>query len=162
MVQVQEYRRALQRIRDSARLLAETPPAGPNRLKKIDALLGALLRSGCTPREAVEASYHLNNLVVGFAADIARADAWFDRTGMTAADLTKLKQDFARALRVDLYPNLAPMADLAGFPDPDPTFKFGVDLLLDGLAARVASRSAPRVKARRDHHPPSRRGRHDG
>ena len=143
---VNAYRAVLRGIRDGARLLAETPPAGPNRLKKIDAMLGAMLASGCAPREAAEAAYHLNNLVVGFVADEERADDWTRRSGMSAADVAKWKRAFVQSLASDEYPNLAPMAEMIATDDPEATFAFGINLLLDGLEARVTKRrgSKPR------------------
>lgn len=146
MANVMAYRAVLRGIRDGARLLAETPPAGPNRLKKIDAMLGAMLASGCALREAAEAAYHLNNLVVGFAADEERADDWTRRTGMSAADTAEWKRTFARSLASDEYPNLGPMAEMVATDDPEATFAFGINLLLDGLESRVGKRRSSRPR----------------
>lgn len=138
--QVREYHRVLRQTRDGARLLAETPPAGPNRLRKIDELLGAMLDSGCAPKEAAEACYHLNNLIVSHAADEERAAEWIRRAGIDAADLAERKRAFTRMLSADVFPNLAVMADFAGSDDPDALLAFGVDLLLDGLESRIVRR----------------------
>lgn len=136
--QLREYHASLRRVRDAARVIAETPPAGRNRLKKIDALLGAVLASGCSQKEAADTCYHLNNLVVGYAADQERAAAWTARAGISDDDLAERKRAFTAMLSVDEFPNLAVMAEFAGSDDPDKVFWFGIDLLLDGLEAHVA------------------------
>ncbi|MCW5696165.1 MAG: TetR/AcrR family transcriptional regulator C-terminal domain-containing protein [Bauldia sp.] len=149
IAQLREYHASLRRIRDAARVLAETPPAGRNRLKKIDALFGAVLASGCSPKAAADACYHLNNLVVSYAADQERAAAWTERAGISEADLAERKRAFTRMLSVDEFPNLAVMAEFAGSNDPDAVFWFGIDLLLDGLEAHVAAaRGEPAVESR--------------
>ena len=75
--------------RDAARVLAATMPAGPHRLRAIDALLGVLRRAGFTPADVVDLSYLFNAYVVGFMLDqdlgsqsaptrLAAVDAPFD------------------------------------------------------------------------------------
>ena len=46
-----EYRRVARSHRDAARVLAATPPAGPERLRRIEAQLDLLRRAGFRPAE---------------------------------------------------------------------------------------------------------------
>ena len=70
---LEEGARNLRRValshRDAARILAATMPAGPYRLRMIDALLGLLLRAGFAPEDVVDLSYLFNAYVVGFMLD---------------------------------------------------------------------------------------------
>src|SRR5215831_1925121 len=59
-------RRGLLAHRDAARVLASTPPAGPRRLRHVEAVLRILRAAGLSDRDATYAAYHLNNLVTEF------------------------------------------------------------------------------------------------
>jgi AcrR family transcriptional regulator len=65
--------RTLRRIalshRDGTRVLAATMPAGPHRLRAIDALLGLLRRIGFAPADVADLSYLFNAYLVGFILD---------------------------------------------------------------------------------------------
>src|SRR5215831_16089586 len=65
-------RRGLLAHRDAARVLASTPPAGPRRLRHVEALLRILRAAGLKEQDAARAAYHFNNLVTEFAADEGR------------------------------------------------------------------------------------------
>src|SRR5579872_4152407 len=56
-------RRGLLAHRDAARVLASTPPAGPERMRHIEAVLRILKTAGLSDRQAARAAYHLNNFV---------------------------------------------------------------------------------------------------
>jgi hypothetical protein len=132
-------------VRDGARLLAEAPPAGPNRLQKIDEMMGAILASGCTPEDAVNAAYHLNNLVVGFAADEERAEQW-GRSGHGPESEAERERHFAAMLDVERYPNLQPLAKFSWGHNWEDTLRFGIDVFLDGFEARIkAAKRARRL-----------------
>src|SRR4051812_10655554 len=81
------YRQALLSHRDGARLLAETWPAGPARLRQIEALLGLLVSAGFSPQDAIRASYHFNNLVTEFVADEARMTTAARAMGASQSEL---------------------------------------------------------------------------
>src|SRR5579864_3975430 len=65
-------RRGLLAHRDGARVLASTPPAGPRRLRHVEAVLRILRAAGLKDRDAAWTAYHLNNVVTEFAADEGR------------------------------------------------------------------------------------------
>ena len=68
-----EGARNLRRIasshRDAARVLAATMPAGPHRLRAIDAVLGLLRQAGFPPDDAADLGYLFNAYLVGFMLD---------------------------------------------------------------------------------------------
>src|SRR5258706_7717600 len=69
---VRSYRRGLLAHRDAARVLANSGPFGPRRLRLIEVSLGVLRSAGLSERDAARAGYHMNNFVTEFVADEAR------------------------------------------------------------------------------------------
>ena len=126
-------RRGLLAHRDAARVLAATPPFGPRRLRHIEALLKTLRDAGLSSREAARAGYHANNFVTEFAADEARFAAFSAAPGSNRRKvLAQARQAFKSLPRAE-YPTLVSMADDLTFDDQDELFRFGVDLLLNGI-----------------------------
>ncbi len=68
-----QYRKVLIAHRDGARLLAATPPAGPNRMRLLEQVLQVLANAGFSSAEIAEASFVLNTYIVGVRAG---RDAW--------------------------------------------------------------------------------------
>ncbi len=140
-----EERRGLRQVRDGARLLAEAPPAGPKRLERIDAMMAAILASGCTAEDGVNAAYHLNNLVVGFAADEDRADEWGRREPGPRSEADR-ERIFAGMLDTERYPNLQPLVKFSWGRNWEDTLQFGIDVFLDGFEKRIkATKRARRL-----------------
>ena len=126
-------RRGLLAHRDAARVLANTPPVGPRRLKHIEAVLRTLRAAGLTDRDATRAAHHLNNFVTEFAADEARFAAYAAAPGSSRRKiLTEARRHF-KSLPVDEYPTLVALADHLVDDRPDEAFQFGIDLCLRGL-----------------------------
>src|SRR6516165_2969995 len=73
--QLEAAGRALRQLarahRDAARILAETTPSGPNRLRAIDTLLGVLRGAGFSPEDTADAAYVFNSYVIGYLLDEA-------------------------------------------------------------------------------------------
>lgn len=114
-----------------APLLAARPPLGPAAQRIVERLLSSLARAGLGPREAAQALQLLVTLTLGTLGDATRTDA-----GLSASR----QQHVVRALRAD--PGQAPLsaaaaAFLARNDDVD-HFAFSVDVVLTGLAQRVA------------------------
>jgi TetR/AcrR family tetracycline transcriptional repressor len=130
-------RRGLLAHRDGARVLASTPPAGPRRLRHVEALLRILHGSGLSARDAARGGYHLNNFVTEFAADEARFAAFAGRPGATRRGVfAELRRQF-KALPREEFPTIVALADDLTEDAPDALFQFGVDLLLRGLERMV-------------------------
>lgn len=128
-------RRGLLAHRDAARVLANTPPAGPRRLRHIEALLRILRTAGLKGRDAVRAAYHLNNVVTEFAADEARFAAFAARPGASRRKmLAEVRRQF-KSLPPEEYPTIVALADHLTEDDQDALFQFGIDMFLRGVSA---------------------------
>ena len=127
-------RRGLLAHRDAARVLASTPPAGPRRLRHIEAVLRTLRAAGLSERDSARAAYHLNNFVTEFAADEARFAAY-----AAAAPGSSRRKMFAEARRQfktlpkDDYPTIVALADALTEDAQDDLFQFGIDMCLRGI-----------------------------
>lgn len=128
-------RRGLLAHRDAARVLANTPPVGPRRLRHIEAVLRVLRATGLRDRDAARAAYHLNNFVTEFAADEARFAAFASAPGSSRRKvLAEARKQFASLSRDD-YPTIVAMADHLTEDAQDDLFQFGIDMCLRGIQA---------------------------
>jgi TetR/AcrR family tetracycline transcriptional repressor len=126
-------RRGLLAHRDAARVLANTPPVGPRRLRHIEAVLRVLRAAGLRDRDAARAAYHLNNFVTEFAADEARFTAWSSSPGSSRRRiLAEARKHFA-SLPKDTYPTIVALAGPLTEDAQDELFQFGVDVWLLAL-----------------------------
>jgi AcrR family transcriptional regulator len=132
-------RRGLLAHRDAARVLANTPPVGPRRLRHIEAVLRVVRTSGLSDRDTARAAYHLNNFVTEFAADEARFTA-FARGSTRRTLLAEARRQF-KALSRDEYPTVVALADHLTEDAQDALFQFGVDMCLRGIEAMAAERT---------------------
>jgi TetR/AcrR family transcriptional regulator, tetracycline repressor protein len=127
-------RRGLLAHRDAARVLASTPPAGPRRLRHIEAVLRILRLTGLNDRDAARAAYHLNNFVTEFAADEGRFATFAAQPGMTRRKvLAEVRRQF-KSLGEE-YPTIVALADALTEDAQDALFQFGIDLHLRGIQA---------------------------
>ena len=132
-------RRGLLAHRDAARVLASTPPAGPQRLRHIEAVLHILRSAGLNDRDAARAAYHLNNFVTEFAADEARFATFTAQPGVTRRRVfAEMRRQF-KSLPREEYPTIVALADALTEDAQDALFQFGIDLHLRGIQA-LASR----------------------
>jgi TetR/AcrR family transcriptional regulator, tetracycline repressor protein len=126
-------RRGLLAHRDAARVLANTPPVGPRRLKHIEQVLRALRAAGLTDRDAAHAAYHLNNFVTEFVADEARFAAFASRPGSSRRKLLADARRQFTSLPAQDYPTIVALADYLAGDAQDELFQFGIDMCLRGL-----------------------------
>ncbi len=145
-------RRGLLAHRDAARVLANSPPVGPRRLKHIEAVLRILRTAGLADRDAARAAYHLNNFVTEFAADEARFAAYASAPGFSRRKLLVDARKHFASLSKDEYPTIVALADHLTEDAQDELFQFGVDMCLRGIQALSAhdlqARSGRRSSAR--------------
>jgi TetR/AcrR family transcriptional regulator, tetracycline repressor protein len=132
-----EYRRVLLRHRDAALLLASTLPVGPNRLRLAEGMLGTLLAAGFGPATVARASLLFTDYVTNFVVEEGRAMAMTAEFATNPGDGPNSFAAWFAALPEDEYPNLAALAPQLTDTDADERFRFGVKLLLDGLAAQT-------------------------
>jgi TetR/AcrR family transcriptional regulator, tetracycline repressor protein len=126
-------RRGLLAHRDAARVLANTPPVGPRRLKHIEAVLRTLRAAGLKDRDAARAAYHLNNFVTEFAADEARFAAFASSPGSSRRRILAEARRQFRSLPNDEYPTIVALADHLTEDAQDDLFQFGIDMCLRGV-----------------------------
>jgi TetR/AcrR family tetracycline transcriptional repressor len=145
------YRRRLLAHRDAARLLAETSPVGPRRLRHIETVLSCLRSAGLRRRDAARVAHHLNNFVTEFAADEARYAAAAAAMGGTRGTLLASARAHFRALPRDEFPTIVELADELVCDDADGLFELGLRVWLRAvaeLAEAPGSRRARRASAR--------------
>jgi TetR/AcrR family tetracycline transcriptional repressor len=128
-------RRGLLAHRDAARVLANTPPVGPRRLKHIEAVLRALRAAGLKDRDAARAAYHLNNFVTEFAADEARFAAYAATPDVGRREILAEARRQFKSLPANEYPTIVALADHLTEDAPDELFQFGIDMCLRGIQA---------------------------
>lgn len=128
------------------------PPAGPNQLGWLEAVLGPLSRAGLADDELVSAALFLLGAVRQIAALAIGTVAARRAAGVTSAEA---EADFEAGLREfvppDRFPVLARLARSGGFnadgelSERDAAggfdMRFGVRLVLDGIEAYVKSRT---------------------
>jgi AcrR family transcriptional regulator len=139
-----ENRRVLLAHRDAARVLMQTPPFGPNRLRLIDLGLQALLAAGFDGAMILRAGRLLNDYVTssvleeGAEGDMAAKGMGDGDASIEGVEATT-QRHFA-ALPADTYPGLAAVATYAADPDFDARFRFGMQVLFDGLEQQLAAK----------------------
>ncbi|TVT05538.1 TetR family transcriptional regulator [Amycolatopsis bartoniae] len=118
------YRAALLRHRDGAAVVAGTYAAEPNTLAVAEALLTALLESGCAEADAAWTLWTIVYFTLGLVAEEQNAPAAKDE--LTAAATTGAYPALARTLH-----------HLTGGSFAD-RHEFGLDLILQALRARTS------------------------
>jgi TetR/AcrR family transcriptional regulator, tetracycline repressor protein len=127
-----ETRRILLAHRDAARVLAASgAPTGPNRLRLVEVSFGVLMRAGFTPADTAFAGYLLNDFVTLFVAEEAALADQARETDSEAA------HNWVAMLPADQYPNLIAAAGTLTGADAEERFRFGMEVLLDGLELRL-------------------------
>ena len=134
-------RRGLKAHRDAARLLAITPPFGPNRLRHIESVLRTMRKAGLSPRNAARAAYHCNNFVTEFAADEARFAVRAHEPGGGRRKVFAEARKFFQSLPPDEFPTVVELAGDLTEDDSDALFEFGLDLWLRGLEKWIPRKS---------------------
>ncbi|HMG50510.1 MAG TPA: TetR/AcrR family transcriptional regulator C-terminal domain-containing protein [Inquilinus sp.] len=122
-----QFRRALLAYRDGARIHAGTRPV-PAEFTAVESEVAGLCALGFSPADALRTEIAIGRYVLGWVleeqADTADA-AEREAERMAPADLAP-------------YPLLAQGMEGLRQGDPDAEFEFGLGLMLDGIAARLA------------------------
>lgn len=131
-------RAALLRRRDLTLLLTARLGQGPAALPSLDRALGIFLRAGFPPRDAARANHALGAYVSGSctweAVGLAGAVDPAERAKRAASAAEGLA-----ALPADAYPYVAATAGELFAGTADDRFEYGLTVLLDGFAARLAA-----------------------
>jgi AcrR family transcriptional regulator len=120
---------------DLTRASLASIPTGPNRLRVIEGLL-AILRAAGFPDQL--AAWAVDRLQIYIDADVYEGALYAARIrqGLDVDAYLSSIRDYFRRLPADRFPVIASMADTI-LADSDPRFEFGLELLLEGLAARL-------------------------
>lgn len=110
------------------RLATELVVPGPNLMRWYDAALSAVDGVGLTPSEMVS----LVDGVDAYTRGVARS---------AIGEVSALPDPPPDLHGPAPYPTLVRLAEAGAFGDPDATFEFGLQRLLDGVAALIASRA---------------------
>ena len=110
------------------------PNPGPATLRHHDAVIGCLRKAGFTIHMTAHAFSVLDSYIYGFAQQQQNL------TYTTSEEATVIAENILRQLPADDYPHLAEMivehALQPGY-DYGEEFKFGLDLILNGLERRL-------------------------
>jgi AcrR family transcriptional regulator len=137
--QLRTYARHAQRVwarhADITRASLASIPTGPNRLRVIEGLLALLRAAGFSDQLA---AWAVDRLQIYIDADVYEGALYAAKIkqGFEVADYLSSIRDYFRRLPADRFPVIVSMADTI-VADSDERFEFGVELLLDGLAARL-------------------------
>lgn len=121
----------LGRHRNAAPLLAQRIPLGPNAMALRERALALLLGRGFSPELAVGAYTTISRHVLGFAMQLGESTA--SERDREAADVSAQIHE----LDARRFPATAAVADLMPVP-VEKEFEFGLDLIIEGLAAARA------------------------
>jgi AcrR family transcriptional regulator len=113
-------------------------PTGPNRLRIADRVLAILVMAGFPAQTAAWAGDRLQNYI-----DADAYEGWLHTARNKAGlenddDYNDSIRDYFKKLPADRFPVVSSMADELMSGDGDERFEFGLDLIIDGLAARLA------------------------
>ncbi len=138
---VRENRRVLVRHRDAARVLADTVPTGPNRLRLAEIMLGTLREAGFSRRAAVRAAFLLTDYATYFVAEESRfTRAAEQRSSSEEEELARACRYFESLPREE-YPLAVELASYLTDQDSEGRFEFGLRVLLDGLESGPAKKA---------------------
>jgi TetR/AcrR family tetracycline transcriptional repressor len=125
----QQLRDYYRRFRDITRLAPQGLWVGPNMLAQLEAALGLFREAGLSPRDAAYAV----NMLSSFVFQWARAEADFSaERAEFLASAANAPSDPSR------YPNVAASLEFLLEWDPDRAFAFRLDVMIEGLEARIA------------------------
>jgi len=134
-------RRAILRHRDIVQLSIGRIPMGPNALRMSERVL-AILRSGNVPDElAVQSYLLLISVVNGFTLDEAGYDQQAPAGAPAMDEAAQMVQTYFSSLPDEQFSNLKELAEHFAMTDQDARFDLLIDLFVDGIAARAASKS---------------------
>lgn len=120
-----------------------TPPAGPNSLAWIEQAVAALQGTGLSPGECVG--------IVGVVSSYTMGEARMAYDATNAAERGEPTYDYAAVLRAVAdevtYPHVHNAAWSGELDDPpdaaaDESFRYGLEMILDGVATRIAEASS--------------------
>lgn len=118
-----------------AQVVLRTPaPTGPNALTVTEAMLSILRAAGLPDREV---AFAVDVIALFATAAAMELSADFGLGDEQRAERIRQVEQYFAALPADRFPTLVSMLPVLSQGDYRERFEFGLDLLLDGLAARA-------------------------
>jgi AcrR family transcriptional regulator len=138
-----EVHRVLAAHADVARAALANIPSGPNSLRIGEFVFGLMIDAGMTPRQASLSMDRLSLYVVGDAYEGSLHYARMRAAGHRSKEeyfetFSGQISGYYRALPQERFPHLARFVDDLIADDGETRFHYGLDLLLDGMEARMA------------------------
>lgn len=127
-----EMRGALQSRRDGARVFAGTYVTTPNVMRVGEMMMAPLREAGADTRLASWGAFSVLYFVLGFVME----ESGLAPDAIPAAELEQRTTSFL-VHALTMFPHLHAARQDIFNPDFDSRFQFGLDLMLDGLAARL-------------------------
>lgn len=132
----------------AAALVITRPETGPNALRVLDRILGFLDLAGLGAAEAVQVSQALTRSILSLVALEATMLPGLGPAGH--AELTARARGEIEALPREEFPYIAAAAPyLAGPYEPRRSFEVGLELLRDGITARLTQARDPQLPVTR-------------
>lgn len=129
-------------------LVDQRPMLGANALRLVEAALGIFRDAGFSDADAAYAYFTVSNYVVGFCAWQTANVRVASRPELERREIATMMLEYAAKLPADRYPNLVATAPQMFGGGLDERFAFGLDCLVDGLAARLEKSGADSRQAR--------------
>lgn len=120
-----------------AALVIEKVPVGPNALIVRERMLARLLDDGFSPARAARVYATVARLAVGFAAQLPRK-------GVEESDSASVREQFL-ALPPDRFPAIRVVAESLPAQRVADEFRYGLDMLLAGIASGLEGAPDPRL-----------------
>ena len=121
--------------------LGRRPPLGPNVIANWDAYLQALGGIGLRPDEVSAAAELVANYVQGATRAAVEADQVERSSGQSDEQWWQERQSFwDDYFDPERFPGISEVYAQGGFDDPVDSFEFGLQRVLDGIAAVLAAR----------------------
>ncbi len=133
-----QYRRILLTYRDSAQIMADTPPFTPHRLRVIEYIYRLYEKSGLSEEDIPLAAALYNNFVVSFVMDEVRIMKQINavRTNESTFSI-EIPQDMLQGIPVKEFPLFSKLTFASKSLDMDQQFNFGLQVLIEGLKAKI-------------------------
>ncbi|MEU5402767.1 TetR/AcrR family transcriptional regulator [Streptomyces sp. NPDC005963] len=145
------YRQALRRNRWTLRIPVSGPPATPNSFAWWERGLAALERTALDEGEKLAMILVITGFVRNEVLMMTEIEEAVASSGASPEEVMRRHERILKQLADPArYPAVARMLDVGVFTgesDPDEDFAFGLDTVLDGVAALVARRSEPGTAA---------------
>lgn len=134
-----DVRQALVRGRDIARITLGRVPMGPHALRVSEQVM-TLLRMGGVPDQAVAWAVDVIGMYVSAAAVEDAVTAELGRRGRDPQDYYAQVHRYLAALPADRFPTMVALKAELGTGDGEERFRFGLELLINGLVALAPRR----------------------